>query len=382
MATSTRRESSFEEPPHSAGEPDYYAILGLTMAASDEEVRQAYRSLAKRWHPDHYAMAPEEVGRQAERRMRAINRAHDVLGDPARRRDYDRRHGAHPAYGPYNNGGATTADPRRTHGSWQSATFTNHVPAASHYDEHGAHLVHSTRNANGAGLLFSTLSVILAIAIGGRMLRGGDGSFIATSVSLLAVLALLGLAAFFATEDSLLARAATAYLEREPKMATDTDVRRRADAHHHAHQGSPHPHPQHMPHESPSERHMPYREDDEEPTPFEQLVDEALASIPEQFAEHMRNVVVRVKDEPDEEALRRMEVPPGHTLLGLYEGVPLTKQGIHGAHPEMVTVYQGPIERYCHHDPDRIRAQVRATVLHELAHHFGIDHDDMPEWVK
>ncbi len=370
MATSTRRESSFEEPPHSAGEPDYYAILGLATTATDEEIRQAYRSLAMRWHPDHYALASEEVGRQAERRMRAINRARDVLGDPALRRDYDRRHGEHhtAAFGPH--------DAREAYHAWHSATHANHVPAASYYDAHLTY--HRTGNPNGAGMLFSTLSIILAVAIGGRLLTSGGGSFIATSVGLLAVLTLLGLAAFFATEDSLLARAATAYLEHEPNMA-NVRTRRRArgerhpDTQHHGH----HPHPQ----PAAADIHQSHAEE-EEPSPFEQLVDEALASIPEQFVEHMRNVVVRVKDEPDEEALRRMEVPPGHTLLGLYEGVPLTKQGAHGAHPEMVTVYQGPIERYCHHDPDRMRAQVRATVLHELAHHFGIDHDDMPEWVK
>lgn len=375
MATSTRRESSFEEPLHGAGEPDYYAILGLRTAASDEEIRQAYRSLAMRWHPDHYAMAPEEVGRQAERRMRMINRARDVLGDPALRRDYDRRHGVYAEQAPYWSEVAATAYRRRAHGSGHRGTFASHVPV-SHVDERA----YAGRNAKGAGMLFATLSLILAVAIGGRMLSSGDSSFITTSISLLAVMVLLGLAAFFANDDSLLARAATAYLEHEPKMTADSDTRRRrASRSGQAEHDGQHSHSEHGTHES-YEGHPAF--DDEEPTAFEQLVDEALASIPEQFAEHMRNVVVRVKDEPDEEALRRMDVPPGHTLLGLYEGVPLTQQGVHGAQPEIVTIYEGPIERYCGHDADRIRAQVRATVVHELAHHFGIDHDDMPEWVK
>ena len=114
---------------------------------------------------------------------------------------------------------------------------------------------------------------------------------------------------------------------------------------------------------------------------FEQLVEEALASIPAEFHEQMENVLVRVESEPGEEVLRRVGVKPGYTLLGLYEGVPLTAYGRIGG-PEIITIYQSTIERYCHWNPDRIREQVRHTVLHEVAHHFGIDHDEMPIWVR
>ncbi|HJT56180.1 MAG TPA: metallopeptidase family protein [Ktedonobacteraceae bacterium] len=114
---------------------------------------------------------------------------------------------------------------------------------------------------------------------------------------------------------------------------------------------------------------------------FEQLVEQALASIPEAFHEQMQNVLVRVESEPDEEVLQRVGVKEGYTLLGLYEGVPLTAYGRIGG-PEIITIYQNTIERYCRWDPDRIREQVRHTVLHEVAHHFGIDHDEMPIWVK
>jgi predicted Zn-dependent protease with MMP-like domain len=118
-------------------------------------------------------------------------------------------------------------------------------------------------------------------------------------------------------------------------------------------------------------------------TPFELLVQEALASIPEEFRERMDNVFVQVEYEPDEELLRRVGTKEGYTLLGLYEGVPLTAYGRqHSAHPETITIFQRTIERYCHGDPDRIREQVQHTVLHEVAHHFGIDHDEMPIWIK
>ncbi|HVB73289.1 MAG TPA: metallopeptidase family protein, partial [Ktedonobacteraceae bacterium] len=126
-------------------------------------------------------------------------------------------------------------------------------------------------------------------------------------------------------------------------------------------------------------------EDSEQPalTPFELLVQEALAAIPEEFQGRMDNVFVQVQYEPAREVLRRVGSKEGYTLLGLYEGVPLTAYGRgYSAHPETITIYQRTIERYCHGDPDRIREQVLHTVLHEVAHHFGIDHDEMPIWIK
>jgi predicted Zn-dependent protease with MMP-like domain len=116
---------------------------------------------------------------------------------------------------------------------------------------------------------------------------------------------------------------------------------------------------------------------------FELLVEEALGFIPDEFHEQMENVIVRVQSEPGEEVLKRVGIKEGYTLLGLYEGTPLTAYGHDRmAHPEIITIYQHTIEAYCHGDPDRIREQVRHTVLHEVAHHFGIDHEEMPIWVR
>jgi len=118
-------------------------------------------------------------------------------------------------------------------------------------------------------------------------------------------------------------------------------------------------------------------------SPFEHLVEEALASIPDEFHERMENVYVRVQYEPGKEVLERVGIKEGYTLLGLYEGVPLTAYGHNGApQPEIITIYQRTIESYCHGDPDRIREQVQHTVLHEVAHHFGIDHEEMPIWIR
>jgi LPXTG-motif cell wall-anchored protein len=118
-------------------------------------------------------------------------------------------------------------------------------------------------------------------------------------------------------------------------------------------------------------------------SPFEELVQEALAEIPEEFHEKLENVRVQVKYEPDEETLARVGVNAGYTLLGLYEGVPLTTYGrAASSYPETITIYQRSIEDFCRHNPTRIREQVRATVLHEVAHHFGLGHEEMPIWAK
>lgn len=119
------------------------------------------------------------------------------------------------------------------------------------------------------------------------------------------------------------------------------------------------------------------------PIPFELLVQEALASIPAEFHDYMQNVAVLIEGEPDEETLKRVGTKEGHILLGLYQGVPITGEGYQPSlFPKSITIYQDNIEYYCHNDSQRIRDQVRKTVLHEVAHHFGIDHEEMPLWVR
>ena len=118
-------------------------------------------------------------------------------------------------------------------------------------------------------------------------------------------------------------------------------------------------------------------------SPFEQLVREALDSIPEEFQHQMENLVVIVEDEPGTEALNRLSVEEGSLLLGLYSGVPLTTPGSNQQMlPERITIYQHNIEKICHNDPDLIKERVRQTVLHEVAHHFGMGHEEMPIWLR
>ena len=99
-------------------------------------------------------------------------------------------------------------------------------------------------------------------------------------------------------------------------------------------------------------------------TVFDQLVTDALDDLPADIRELMTNVAVTVEDEP----------PDGRPLLGLYEGIPLGRRGPYyaGVLPDKITIYRGPIERMSGGDPERLRRQVRRTVFHEIAHHFGI----------
>jgi len=106
-----------------------------------------------------------------------------------------------------------------------------------------------------------------------------------------------------------------------------------------------------------------------DPERFEQLVGDALDRIPEALGVLMDNVVVLVDDEPDE---------PG--LLGLYEGIPLTEREAYGGLelPDRITIYRLPICASVD-DEDAVVDEVLVTVVHEVAHHFGIDDDRLDE---
>jgi len=104
---------------------------------------------------------------------------------------------------------------------------------------------------------------------------------------------------------------------------------------------------------------------------FELLVEEAIDSLPADLRAFMSNVAVVVDEEP----------PPGLPLLGLYQGVPLTQRtsAYAGVAPDKITIYRGPLERRAAGDRDRLRAEVRRVVVHEIAHHFGISDERLVE---
>jgi predicted Zn-dependent protease with MMP-like domain len=107
------------------------------------------------------------------------------------------------------------------------------------------------------------------------------------------------------------------------------------------------------------------------PARFEQLVADALDEVPEELAVEMENVAVVVEDWPSSAQLDGRR----GTLLGLYEGVPLTSRGpitYSGVLPDKITIFRGPLCARARDEID-LAAQVRVTVLHEVGHYFGLD---------
>ncbi len=317
---------------------DYYGILGVAQTATPDEIRQAFWRLAKLWHPDRYRTAPEPLRAQAERRMRLLTEAHATLADPTRRADYDRIYESGALHLRHDDVAPPHAQPI-------------HMPQPSYVAGYqpGAPYAATTSDPQGVGVFFGLILGMIALAILGISLRDPSqpiavaGLLLGFGVAVLAVLSFTGEGPIFA-----IVRAA----EREE-----------------AHQR--HPHAEARTHANDPLSH------------FEELVRRAIDDIPEEFAAQMENLEVFIEDEPSYELLRRTGVKPGYTLLGLYEGVPLTHQShFQGTMPEKITLFRGPIERHAFFMPARIEHQVRATLLHELAHHFGMDHDEMPIWVK
>ncbi|MBM3958829.1 MAG: metallopeptidase family protein [SAR202 cluster bacterium] len=112
---------------------------------------------------------------------------------------------------------------------------------------------------------------------------------------------------------------------------------------------------------------------------FEDLVRRALDTLPGEFYERLQNVDVVVDDEPTAEQLRTGGVEEGHTLLGLYEGVPLTARENYGfVLPDKITIFKRPIEEMCD-SADAVVEEVQQTVMHEIAHHFGMDDEELHE---
>lgn len=118
---------------------------------------------------------------------------------------------------------------------------------------------------------------------------------------------------------------------------------------------------------------------------FESLVAGAVELLPEEFQDRLENVDVVVEERPSRWQLGKTHLGQGYTLLGLYEGVPLTERTTNYGlvAPDKITIFQKPIEDVCRSgDEMEIKEQIRKTVIHEIAHHFGIDDKRLKEIEK
>lgn len=112
-------------------------------------------------------------------------------------------------------------------------------------------------------------------------------------------------------------------------------------------------------------------------TSFEKLVSQGIDEIPAGFLEKMDNVSVVVEDYPTRLQLRKLRIQPGHTLLGLYEGIPKIHRWNYGqVLPDKITLFQKPIEHVAT-TPEEIPHIVADTVKHEIAHHFGMSDEEI-----
>jgi predicted Zn-dependent protease with MMP-like domain len=114
---------------------------------------------------------------------------------------------------------------------------------------------------------------------------------------------------------------------------------------------------------------------------FKHIVTEVLNNLPSEFASRLTNVEVVVEDEPSEAQLRSVGLDPVEdTLFGLYDGVPLEERASGSmALPDKITIFYLPIVESCE-SPEEIRTEIRTTILHEVAHFFGIDDQDLDAW--
>jgi len=113
---------------------------------------------------------------------------------------------------------------------------------------------------------------------------------------------------------------------------------------------------------------------------FERLVAEALASIPRRFKKAMQNIAIVVEDEPSRALLEEMEIEPPDTLLGLYQGTPLTERtwGYGNALPDRILIFQRPHERDAEDEDDLVVA-IGETLIHEIGHYFGLSEEEIEE---
>ncbi len=114
---------------------------------------------------------------------------------------------------------------------------------------------------------------------------------------------------------------------------------------------------------------------------FDKLVKSAIERIPDEIRDHLENMIITVLPKPSRRMLREAELPPGETLLGLYQGTPLIDRFSVTApplFPDTIFLFQEPLEEMCE-TPEELEEEIEITVVHEVAHFLGIGEERLAE---
>ena len=116
---------------------------------------------------------------------------------------------------------------------------------------------------------------------------------------------------------------------------------------------------------------------------FDKSVTQALDELPDQYVDNMKNVAIVIDDEPSTEQRRTLKLRCSETLFGLYEGIPLTQRGAgyNLVLPDKITIFKNPILSVSE-TIEQFHKQVKHTLWHEIAHHYGLNHTHIHEIEK
>ena len=117
---------------------------------------------------------------------------------------------------------------------------------------------------------------------------------------------------------------------------------------------------------------------------FDKIISEAMDTLPEERIKGLQNILISYEDEPSDEQRKKLQLRGSQTLFGLYEGIPLTKKasasslfsGTPMVLPDKITIFKLPILA-ASSNIDDVKEQVRHTLWHEIAHYYGLDHDEI-----
>ena len=111
---------------------------------------------------------------------------------------------------------------------------------------------------------------------------------------------------------------------------------------------------------------------------FDRLISEVMDELPQEYISRLDNVAIVIADEPSQEQRTKLKLHCNETLFGLYEGIPLTRRGAgySGVVPDKITLFKTPLYA-ASISPQELRENVKRTLWHEIAHFYGLNHDDI-----